>query len=403
MGKETQIEQAIEAVGRQPGSPAYAFLAEHYLEQGQDEDALRVCQAGFAANPGFERGAVAYLSVLRRRRDTATASEVYGRAVAYLARSARIRMAWALILADAGKEREARNLAREALDLDPLNREARAFVATLGGTPAPQLIRSDTGERGDSTAGRLAALSKDAIFDDSDLDEEGVPRGPGGPGLARADVRPWIRPIGQRTTPHSMFDLTPAPAMTPQDRRALRDGDVAITKVPEEAPTEMEVPVDLFEEPTPGRPLKPRPTPARPPRLTPAEGRPAVPMQARTTPPPTPPLPRRPRRRGDDATERAAAAGHPAEQLRAPGGTGAAADAAGPTPAQGDAGGPGAAEARATVPPLQPRAAHAAAALAPPRRLAARAVPRRRRQRDARGHPAAARGPWAGVRPWRGA
>jgi tetratricopeptide (TPR) repeat protein len=134
---KAQLEQAIEQVRRQPGSPAYASLADHYLEQGNLDEAHRICRDGFAANPGFEKGALVYLTVLRRLRQTDVAGDVFGRAVAYLPRSANLRVSWALILADNGKEREARHLAREALDLDPRNADARALIATLGGTPAP--------------------------------------------------------------------------------------------------------------------------------------------------------------------------------------------------------------------------------------------------------------------------
>ena len=286
-GKDPQIEQAIEAVKRQPGSPAYAFLVEHYLEDGQDEEALRVAADGFAADPSFERGAVVYLTVLRRRGDLTAGGEVYGRAVAYLPRSARVRVAWALMLADAGKEREARNVAREALDLDPLNREARAFIATLGGTPAAQTV----GRPPASPTARLAALAKDAVFDDSDLAQEGASQAPGsGP---RAEVKPWVRPIGQRTTPHKMFDLTPMPdAMDPQHRRDLREADVVMSPVAAEPPPEamVDVPSDLFEEPTA---IDPPGTPQAGPAAAPASSAtllPAPPPAPTATPaqPPTP-------------------------------------------------------------------------------------------------------------------
>lgn len=269
-----QIEQAIEAVRRQPGSPAYAFLAEHYLEQENLDEAVRVCRAGFAANPGFERGAVAYLAVLRRLGEVDTASEVYGRAVAYLPRSARVRMGWALILADVGREREARNLAREALDLDPLSREARAFVATLGGTPAPTLAP------GANPAANAAAHGQVSIVSEKS-----------------AQVRPWVRPIGQRTTPHSMFDLTPTPEILSEQVRkelSLFDLPAPDEEEPEERSVEVLVPVDLFEDtgaPAEPPPLHPAPTPTTLRAVPGAPLRPAPtpsPLRPTSTPPPPP-------------------------------------------------------------------------------------------------------------------
>jgi tetratricopeptide (TPR) repeat protein len=251
LGK-AQLEQAIEQVRRQPGSPAYASLADHYLEQGNVDEAHRICRDGFASNPGFEKGALVYLAVLRRLKQTDVAGDVFGRAVAFLPRSAKVRVGWALILADAGKEREARHLAREALDLDPTNPDARALLATFGGTPAPTW--RPPSYPGKSTPAKRPA--KEEVEDSSLLEEEPKP-----PPL-RAEVRPWIRPIGQRTTPHAMFDLTPAPMMLdPESRDRLRDKGLSIfdlTPSPDDeeqlvednvANLDVEVPADLFDDP----------------------------------------------------------------------------------------------------------------------------------------------------------
>ncbi|MCA9667415.1 MAG: hypothetical protein KC503_17565, partial [Myxococcales bacterium] len=184
-----ELEQLIEAVKRQPGSRAYAMLAERFLEAERVDEALRVCQAGFAANSTYERGALAYLRVLRKLGDTPTAEGVYQRAIGVHPRSSRLRVGWALVMLDEGREREARALAREALDLDPADREARALIATLGGTPPPSLA-------GSTREYQNPPLRK------KDLQATSPPPLP-------ASVR--IRPPGQRTSATSLFDLSSAP------------------------------------------------------------------------------------------------------------------------------------------------------------------------------------------------
>jgi tetratricopeptide (TPR) repeat protein len=272
----------MDAIRKQPGSPAYAFLAEHHLAEGREAEALRICEAGFQANPTFERGAVVYLTVLRRRLDLRTAREVFERAIAHVPRSARLRVAWGLVLVDGGQEREARQVARDALDHDPASAEARSLLATLGGA-----IPSSPGT------------------------ESQVPGGQGPTSVARADVRPWVRPVGQRATPHRMFDLTPTPeALGGGDRLGLGGREISIFDLPpldkeEELVDEPdtliesdtlinEIPADLFEETDASAP----PPPAAPPPVPPHEPRPGVSVQPQPHPVPRAPSPATtPRRR----------------------------------------------------------------------------------------------------------
>jgi tetratricopeptide (TPR) repeat protein len=244
VGKDNHINQLIQAVKNHPGSAAYAVLAEHYLERNSVDEALKVCQEGFAANPSYERGAIAYLSVLRKLRKHKSASDVFGRAVAYVPRSAKLRVAWSMILAEAGRDPEARRYAREAMDLDPLNREARALVATLGGTPSFVHPRGEDGLEGEQTPS--------LTDEDEDNDDEDRPS----LGVQAATVRPRVRPIGQRTTPHSLFDLTPGPAMAEHLAELNRHGPSPFDITPP--------PVDVPEIPglpraQPGPPPPPAP------------------------------------------------------------------------------------------------------------------------------------------------
>lgn len=221
--KESQIKQALEAVQKQPGSPAYALLAEYYLEHQQHAEALKICEIGFAANPSFERGAVAYLSVLKETKDLATASEVFGRAVAYLPRSARLRLVWASILADVGQEREARHLAREAQDLEPWNQTVKAFLTELEGRQKPiqdslpyahlnhiSDVIPEVVLNPEGSVNSAPSVLK-TVVPDVPLLKVTEPSSPSSAIYSiKAEVKPRVRPIGQRVTPHTRFDLTPA-------------------------------------------------------------------------------------------------------------------------------------------------------------------------------------------------
>ena len=304
MGKNAQIKQLIEAVQRHPGSPAFALLAEHYLEQGKTGDALQVCQEGFSANPGYERGAVVYLTALRRKGDSRTAGEVFGKAVAYLPRSSRLRLQWAMLLAEAGRDQEARRFAREALNLDPLNREARAMIATLGEAATPL---GGTKEYVSPQADPTADLEHeiDQLFDDSDKDKHGTDHGEEieeeieeieeieEDGLSRqarsqraAAIRPRIRPIGQRTTPHALFDLTPGPLMEDSRHaspRALHGSPFDITPMPlPQKPSDSpqpEVVIPATEDPSQAPPPAEEPTEELSPIVTAEELRSSIPQR----------------------------------------------------------------------------------------------------------------------------
>jgi len=281
VGKDAQVKQLQEAVSRHPGSPAFALLVEHHLENGEVDRALAVGQAGFAANPGYERGAVAYLTALRIKGNARTAGEVFGKAVAYLPRSARLRLQWAMTLAEAGRDQEARRFAREAMNLDPLNRDARALIATLGEAAAPF---SGTQEYYAPDVPPMTDLTNelDQLFDESGSEETS------GADLSsqaraqraaasRAAVRPRVRPIGQRTTPHALFDLTPGPMMdeSRHSPRSFQSSPFDITPMP--LPTTP----PATPEAAPPPPPAPAPTPAPPP--------PPGPAQTATRTPPGPP------------------------------------------------------------------------------------------------------------------
>lgn len=142
MTTPADLLQLLEAVRLRPGAPAYALLAERYLEADRVAEALEVCRAGFNANPSYERGAIVYLRALRRQGDVSTAREVFERSIAMHASSCGLRVVWAQLLADSGNESEARVRAREAVELDPMSREARVLLAGLRGTPPPALRRT---------------------------------------------------------------------------------------------------------------------------------------------------------------------------------------------------------------------------------------------------------------------
>lgn len=134
---KTEFEQLQQAVKREPGSRAFALLAERHLKRGEVGQALEVCNAGFEVNPAYERGAVVFLEVLGQLEDISRASEVYGRSIAEHPRSSELRIAWAKLLQRAGRDYEARLRAKEAADLAPESKEARALLAALSATPPP--------------------------------------------------------------------------------------------------------------------------------------------------------------------------------------------------------------------------------------------------------------------------
>jgi tetratricopeptide (TPR) repeat protein len=264
VGTDTSIKELLSAIKRNPGSPAYAVLAERYLEQNMVDDALRVCQEGFSANPSYERGALAYLNVLRRLKDHQQASEVFGRAVAYVPRSAKLRLAWSMILAETGRDKDARRLAREAMDLDPLNKEARALVATLGGTPT---FHTAMPPQADFSSDVKPALEQDHP-DEGSLSAQA------------AAIRPRVRPIGQRTTPHQLFDLTPRPAFHEHVKNLERFGPSPFDITPPPVDVEQLVPEPAAEpEPEPDLQIEPTapPRPPTPPRPPPVPGQQAPP------------------------------------------------------------------------------------------------------------------------------
>lgn len=281
MATDPEIQQLLDAVANHPGSPAYALLAEHYVSIGKVHHALTVCRDGFAANPGYERGAVAYLNALRMAREHATAGDVFGRAVAFLPRSARLRVAWALILVEAGRDSEARRFAREALDLSPLDREARALLATLGASP----VSSDSTREYEMPPPGLPASDPAGAGTEgiaaSDPDD-GPERG-GALSEQAAALRPRVRPIGQRTTPHALFDLTPGPVSVGEPSlRTPSPFDITPSPVEEPAPP-----------PPPGPPSRPSSTPPPPPpdALRPRPTPPPPPVQEEPTVPAAPSYP----------------------------------------------------------------------------------------------------------------
>ena len=97
---DAQLKQLTDQVARHPGSPAFAVLAEHHLAENDLQLALEVAQEGFGANPGYVRGAIVYLKILRRLRKVQKAGEAFRRAAAYQPHSANLRLQWALVLAE---------------------------------------------------------------------------------------------------------------------------------------------------------------------------------------------------------------------------------------------------------------------------------------------------------------
>jgi tetratricopeptide (TPR) repeat protein len=274
----TDLEQLIDAVERQPGARAYALLAERYLGEGNVDGALEVCDRGFTVNPAYERGAVAYLSALQMTGDAKRAGEVYGRAVAEHPRSSQLRVAWARVLLDAGREYEARLRTREAVNLDPMNRDARALLATLGGTPPPSLRTTGGIEiiRPDATAEYVnPPVEGTSPFVDIDEaaavePEEGGTREYVNP---PADHPPLVMPLKRRGA-DANFDFTPAPVLRSSEPSAPPIDTLAdFFDVPEAPPPQTPKPVLVPSRPavasgpppTPPPPPAPPPTPVSPP------------------------------------------------------------------------------------------------------------------------------------------
>ncbi|MCC6749559.1 MAG: tetratricopeptide repeat protein [Deltaproteobacteria bacterium] len=189
MGIDTELQRLVEAVRRQPGSRAFALLAEHYLDIGRPQDARQVCQDGFTANPSYERGAIVFLRVLGELGDVGTAGQIYSQSIARHPRSAKLRTAWAQALLHAGHRTEARIRLLEAIDLDPSDREAHDQLAALEGDAAG--AQTTRPVRRDPGAGR----------ESEELLSQGL----------AAQLRPRVDPNGVAVPAHVRFDLTPAP------------------------------------------------------------------------------------------------------------------------------------------------------------------------------------------------
>ena len=226
----TELEQLIEAVQRQPGSRAFALLAARYLAEGAADRALSVCAEGFAVNPAYERGAVVYLQALRANSDVATASEVYGRAIAESPRSVHLRVAWARILLDAGREYEAKLRVREAAEIDPGDKEVRAMLTNLGDTiegsrrttSGLAMGRPLSGGGGGATDGirqKVAALRPRLSLGISDkrFDFTPVPHGPvqATPGTSEAPALDELADFFNAPTPDPLPEAAP-PSPRPQ-------------------------------------------------------------------------------------------------------------------------------------------------------------------------------------------
>jgi tetratricopeptide (TPR) repeat protein len=210
-GKGPDIEQVKRAVAREPGSPLFVILAEHHIEEGLPEVALAVCRAGFEANPSFELGVVAYLGVLKQLDDSVGAARVYERALEVQPRSVKIRNAWASILAAAGRERQARQVALESLSLDPQNSEAKTLIDRLrrltmtGPMPIvpPSALASSAPSLRSTKTGPLPVVS---------VPPRSAMR-PGGAGpLPPIDPRTKTNPLGLGLVPPRSSARAPTPA-----------------------------------------------------------------------------------------------------------------------------------------------------------------------------------------------
>ncbi len=236
------------------------MLAERYIAQGDLQEALEVCERGFMVNPAYERGAVAYLSALQLAGDAKRAGEVYGRAVAEHPRSSPLRVAWARVLLDAGREYEARLRTREAVNLDPMNRDARALLATLGGMPPPSTRTTGCIElmRTDSTQ-EYAALSDAEV--EPDEPEEGGTREYFNP----PEDHPALVLAHKRRGADANFDFTPAPVLQREPAAPLPLDSLAdFFEVPEAPPPQTPAPVRVPPKPPGGRPPPPPPPPPPP-------------------------------------------------------------------------------------------------------------------------------------------
>jgi len=134
----TAIRRYEERLARDPGSLAFAPLADAYRKAGRAGEAVRTCREGLQRFPEY---ATARLILAKALRDDGDAEAALGEARTILERDpghAQAHRLAAELERGAGRLSEAVAHLRQAADLDPTDRESRMLLDVLdgGGRPA---------------------------------------------------------------------------------------------------------------------------------------------------------------------------------------------------------------------------------------------------------------------------
>jgi tetratricopeptide (TPR) repeat protein len=147
----TAIQRYEERLARDPGSLAFAPLAELYRKVGRTRDAIALCRDGLGRVPGY---GTARLILARALVDEGDAEGALAQARAILETNPADAPAHRLasdLHRRAGRLEEAVTHLRQAVALDPADRESRVTLELLGGggmpsegSPLRRLLADDT-------------------------------------------------------------------------------------------------------------------------------------------------------------------------------------------------------------------------------------------------------------------
>jgi protein O-GlcNAc transferase len=145
------IRRYEERLAKDPGSLAFAHLADAHRKAGRAAEAIRLCREGLERFPEY---ATARLILAKALLDDGDPEAALAEARVILEGNAADAQAHRLageILRRAGRLPEALVHLRQAADLDPSDRESRMLVAVLdgggklaGGSPLARLLADDT-------------------------------------------------------------------------------------------------------------------------------------------------------------------------------------------------------------------------------------------------------------------
>ncbi|HEX6574808.1 MAG TPA: tetratricopeptide repeat protein [Gemmatimonadaceae bacterium] len=216
----------------------FAPLANEYRKAGDPEQAIAICRAHLAQQPGHMSGHVVYGQALYDAKRTEEARTVFEKALALDPDNAIVLKHLGNISRERGETAEARHWYSRAIDLDPSDREVAAYIAELtepsSEAEAPAI---DTGEAAATSAAEPDPVSAPESVTDSES------------GSGTAPIETTALDEAEASEPAYIADAEPMPvdeersvspiaAVEPESEPAPAEDDVAWRKTPphEESP-----------------------------------------------------------------------------------------------------------------------------------------------------------------------